>query len=112
MGLSALLTFTSALKLLGDLLRDIAEIEGKEGKRLDEILKEVLTPSKMVELSSRLTPETYAAFVSSLFRLSTLNWADLTALPSDEKKKVAEQLKEIAETIERAVREFEGRGGG
>jgi hypothetical protein len=26
--------------------------------------------------------------------------------------KVAEQLKEIAETIERAVRELEGRGGG
>ena len=68
----ALTPIISMLRMFGNILREIADIEKSEGKKIDEILKELLTPAMLVELSKKMTPDLYGEFIASLLRLASI----------------------------------------
>jgi|GEM_PF-2115400 len=87
-------------KLLGKILNEIADIEKKEGKRIDEILKERFSPAALLNLSQKLPPELYAKLISAFLRMATLSQLQNPwILPPAEKRKLASELGKIAQEL-------------
>jgi hypothetical protein len=91
-------------KLLGKILNEIADIEEKEGKRIDEILKERLSPAGLLNLSQKLPPELYAKLISAFLRMATLSQLQNPwILPPAEKRKLASELEKIAQELKEVL---------
>jgi hypothetical protein len=91
-------------KLLGKILNEIADIEEKEGKRIDEILKERLSPAELLNLSQKLPPELYAKLISAFLRVATLSQLQNPwILPPVEKRKLASELEKIAQELKEVL---------
>jgi len=91
-------------KLLGKILNEIADIEEKEGKRIDEILKERLSPAGLLNLSQKLPPELYAKLISAFLRMATLSQLQNPwILPPVEKRKLASELEKIAQELKEVL---------
>jgi hypothetical protein len=91
-------------KLLGKILNEIADIEEKEGKRIDEILKERLSPAGLLNLSQKLPPELYAKLISAFLRVATLSQLQNPwILPPVEKRKLASELEKIAQELKEVL---------
>jgi hypothetical protein len=81
-------------KLLGKILNEIADIEEKEGKRIDKILKERFSPAVLLNLSQKLPPELYAKLISAFLRMATLSQLQNPwILPPAEKRKLPPNLR-------------------
>ena len=99
----ALTPIISMLRMFGNILREIADIEKSEGKKIDEILKELLTPAMLVELSKKMTPDLYGEFIASLLRLASIT-STITnpmLLSAEEKRKFASEIEEIVNDLEK-----------
>ena len=98
-------TVVNMLKLYAAMLNSIADIEEASGKKADELLKELLSPQNLAKLSQKLPPDVFGAFMSALLRLATTfaSVQNPLALPSNEKRRLASELNEIAKSIENAV---------
>jgi hypothetical protein len=90
------------LKIYAKILNTMAEVEETTGKKIDELQKEVFSPATFVELSKKVPPEVFGEFMADLLKLSTLisTYQNPFTLPAEEKKKVASELQEIAESLE------------
>jgi len=99
----ALTPIIGMLKMFSNLLSEVADIEKSEGKKIDEILKELLTPTMLVELSKKMTPDLYGEFIASLLRLAsvTSTVTNPMLLPAEEKKKLASEIEEIVNDLEK-----------
>jgi hypothetical protein len=85
------------LDMYSKILREMASVEKTEGKRIDELLKEVISYDSLIMLSKKMTPELYTQFITALLRLSTISIKapNPLILPSEEKEKLASEIDEI-----------------
>jgi hypothetical protein len=75
-----------------------------EGKRIDEILKERLSPAGLLNLSQKLPPELYAKLISAFLRMATLSQLQNPwILPPAEKRKLASELEKIAQELKEVL---------
>ena len=98
----------TALKLIADsmrsysqILKAVAEIEEASREPFDEVLKRLFSPEKLAEMRNRLPPDLYAEFAASLFKLTAVapKLQNPLALTTEEKKKLSNEILEIAETV-------------
>jgi len=97
------------LKLFSRILREVADFEESEGKRLDEALNEMLAPERMVELSAKLPPEVFGTFIAATMKFVAVagKLQNFGQLPPSEKRKLAEEVEQIAASWEKFIRELE-----
>jgi len=93
------------LRLYSQILNAVAEIEEASGKKVDELLRELLSPGSLVELGKRLPPDIYGELMSSILRLAVIasTIQNPLALPASEKKRVAAEVTEIIKSLEKVV---------
>jgi hypothetical protein len=98
-------TVANMLRLYADMLNVIAGIEEASGRKADELLKELLSPQSLAKLSQKLPSDVFGEFMSALLRLATAlaSVQNPLALPSNEKRRLAFELSEIAKSIENVV---------
>jgi len=98
----------TALKLIADsmrsysqILKAVAEIEEASKEPFDEVLKRLFSPEKLAEMRNRLPPDLYAEFAASLFKPTEVapKLQNPLALTTEEKKKLSNEILEIAETV-------------
>ena len=65
--------FIDMLRMLAQSLDSMAEVEEEHGRRFDEVLKEILSPIRLLELHKKLPPDVYSELMASLLRLATLS---------------------------------------
>ena len=102
----------TALKLIADsmrsysqILKAVAEIEEASREPFDEVLKRLFSTEKLAEMRNRLPPDLYAEFAASLFKLASVapKLQNPLALTTEEKKKLSNEILEIAETVAKTV---------
>ena len=108
--------FIDMLRMYAQLLDSIAKVEEEHGKRFDEVLKEVLSPTTLLELHKELPPDVYSELMASLLRLATLtsSMQNPLLLPATEKRRVASELRKVVASLERIIeraRELKGKVG-
>jgi len=98
----------TALKLIAEMMRSfsqilkaVTEIEEAGGQPFDEVLKKLFSPEKLAEMRNTLPPDLYAEFAASLFKLTAVapKLQNLQALTTEEKKKISNEILEIAEIM-------------
>jgi rubrerythrin len=97
--------FIDMLRMLAQLLDSMAEVEEEHGRRFDEILKEILSPTRLLELHKKLPPDVYSELMASLLRLATLSSSvqNPLMLPTTEKKRVASELRKVVASLESVI---------
>jgi DNA-binding Lrp family transcriptional regulator len=100
------------LKILSRVVREVAEFEESEGERLDQALNEMLAPERMIELSAKLPPEVFGTFIAATMKFAAVagKLQGFWQLPPSEKRKLAEEVEQIAASWERFIRELEEAG--
>jgi UTP:GlnB (protein PII) uridylyltransferase len=85
----------------------------KYGKNFEEISREAFSPSVLLELSKKLSPELFAKLMSIMLRLATLGERvrDVWKVSAEEKKKIANEIKGIAEDLKSFLHDIEVRTG-
>jgi hypothetical protein len=103
-------TIINMFKMFSVILREIADIEESEGKRIDEILKESLSPTRLAELSKKMPPDIYTELIASLLKLASIMSmiTNPMMLPANEKKKLVSEIEEIANSLENVVNKLKG----
>jgi hypothetical protein len=96
------------LDMYSKILKEIASVEKKEGKRIDELLKEVISFDSLVMLSKKMMPELYAQFITSLLRLSMISAKapNPLILPSEEKEKLASEIDDIVSILKKVINQL------
>jgi len=98
----------TTLKLIAEMMRSFSqilkamtEIEEAGGQPFDEVLKKLFSPEKLAEMRNRLPPDLYAELAASLFKLTAVvpKLQNLQALTTEEKKKISNEILEIAEIM-------------
>ncbi|MCC6013920.1 MAG: hypothetical protein NO475_01815 [Candidatus Methanomethylicia archaeon] len=107
--MESLRIYTNLLKVLSEIIDNMADVEKKYGKKIDEIAKELLMPDNILELSKKVPPDIFNRFISILLRLSILanKTSNLLQLMPDEKKNLAKELKSITEDMLGILNELE-----
>jgi len=97
------------LKLFSRVVREVAEFEESEGERLDQALNEMLAPERLAELSAKLPPEVFGTFIAATMKFAAVagKLQGFWQLPTSEKRKLAEEVEQIAASWERFTRELE-----
>jgi hypothetical protein len=97
------------LKMLGKIIREIAEYEELEGQRLDDALNELFKPENLAKLSKKLPIEVFGSFMASMVRFSVLysKLVNFGSLTPEEKKQIAVELEEIAASWEKFVQKLQ-----
>ena len=97
------------LKTVGRVAREVADFEEREGKRLDWALDEMLAPERLAELSAKLPPEVFGAFIAATMKFAAVagRLQGFWQLPTGEKRKLADEAEQIAASWERFIRELE-----
>jgi hypothetical protein len=97
------------LKMLGKIIREIAEYEELEGQRLDDALNELFKPENLAKLSKKLPIEVFGSFMASMVRFSVLysKLVNFGSLTPEEKKQIAVELEEIATSWEKFVQKLQ-----
>jgi hypothetical protein len=103
-------TIINMFKMFSVILREIADIEESEGKRIDEVLKESLSPTRLAELSKKMPPDIYTELIASLLKLASImsTITNPMMLPANEKKKLVSEIEEIANSLENVVNKLKG----
>jgi len=93
------------LKLLGRVLREVADFEESEKERLDQALNEMLAPERLAELSEKLPPEVFGTFIAATMKFATVagKFQGFWQLPPSEKRKLAEEVEQIAASWEKLI---------
>jgi hypothetical protein len=98
----------ATLKLIAEIMRSysqilkaVAEIEEAGRQPFDEILKKLFSPEKLTEMRNKVPPNLYAVFAIALFKLTATapKLQDPLALTTEEKKKLSNEIAEIAEIM-------------
>ena len=107
--LDVLKSVVELLEAMARYIDGVADLEIRYGKSFEEISKEVLSPSTLLEFSKKLSPELFAKLMSILLRLATSGerMCDVWRMPAEEKKKVASEVKSIAEDLKSLLRDIE-----
>jgi hypothetical protein len=89
------------MRSFSQILKAVTEIEEAGGQPFDEVLKKLFSPEKLAEMRNRLPPDLYAEFAASLFKLASVapKLQNLQALTTEEKKKISNEILEIAEIM-------------
>ncbi|AGT35932.1 MULTISPECIES: hypothetical protein [Thermofilum] len=97
------------LKILGKIIRQIAEYEESEGQSLDNALNELFKPENLAKLSKELPIEVFGSFMASMVRFSVLysKLVNFGSLSPEEKKQIAVELEEIAASWEKFVQKLQ-----
>jgi len=97
------------LKILGKIIRQIAEYEELEGQSLDDALNELFKPENLAKLSKKLPIEVFGSFMASMVRFSVLysKLVNFGSLSPEEKKQIAVELEEIAASWEKFVQKLQ-----
>ena len=100
------------LKTFSRAVREVADFEESEGKRLDQALNELLAPQRMVELSARLPPDVFGPFVAATmkFAVAAGRLQGFWQLAPSEKRKLAGEMEEIAAAWEKFLNAKEAEG--
>ena len=90
-----------------------AEFVRRWGRWLEEAVEDpealwtgdVFSPEKLAEMRDRLPPDLYAEFAASLFKPTEVapKLQNPLALTTEEKKKLSNEILEIAETVAKTV---------
>ena len=91
------------LKLFSRVVKEVADFEESEGKRLDQALNEMLTPERLAELSARLPLDVFGAFIAATMRFAVVSGKlqSFWQLTPEEKRGLAREVEEIAASWER-----------
>lgn len=71
--MESLKVFAESMSVLGDLLNFMADIEIKYGKGINDVLKEAISPSKLLELSRSIPPELFTRLMSLLLKMGLIS---------------------------------------
>jgi len=99
-----------ALKLFAHILENIIRIEEDQKARFDEMLREILKPETLLQLSEKLPLELRRELMTALLKLATLapRTQNFLALPTEEKKKILSELESIINSLEKVVSHLRG----
>jgi len=104
----SLKVFAELMSVLGDLLNLMADIEIRYGKGINDVVKEAISPSKLLELSRSIPPELFTRFMSLLLRMGLMSsqTQSIFQLSPNEKKLLARELKELSKELSSVIEEI------
>ncbi len=106
--MESLKVFAELMSVLGDLLNLMADIEIKYGKGINDVVKEAISPSKLLELSRSIPPELFTRFMSLLLKMGLMSSQaqNIFQLPPNEKRLLARELKELGKELSSVIEEI------
>lgn len=109
MDLRSLRIYVEMLKLFSKILDEVATLESEQGRRLDEIARELLKPETFLELSKMVPQELFARFMATMLRLSVVGskFQNFWQLPPAEKKRLSQELGDAANEFSQLLDELE-----
>jgi hypothetical protein len=104
----SLKVFAELMSVLGDLLNLMADIEIRYGKGINDVVKEAISPSKLLELSRSIPPELFTRFMSLLLKMGLMSsqTQNIFQLSPNEKKLLARELKELSKELSSVIEEI------
>ena len=106
--MESLKVFAELMSVLGDLLNLMADIEIRYGKGINDVVKEAISPSKLLELSRSIPPELFTRFMSLLLKMGLMSsqTQSIFQLSPNEKKLLARELKELSKELSSVIEEI------